>query len=302
MKLKAIKSSVLILLGLLGIIVTLLGPVSNNPIIPAAHATPPNNFAALGLFSETAKSNAVLSGASGSTFSMDINLTDAGSINGFDINITFTSASLHLAVSPSAFSGAACPASDRVVTGSPAVGSTLKSDARIKYVDTLGYNYWAPDSRDSIIIDSNANGRFDTGEPVIFGITPANLALVKIDAALKYFDTNGNNVWDTGEPLVVDPNGDNLYDAVSRCIFDRIKTGTLANVTSNPNWYRLSIVDQDTIFPFVNGNGILFRLKFTVQAASVFSVIHISTKTRRVSHTIRSMDTLTIGPLHSTSR
>ena len=65
-------------------------------------------------------------------------------------------------------------------------------------------------------------------------------------------------------------------------------------MTSNPNWYRLSIVDQDTIFPFVNGNGILFRLKFTVQAASVFSVIHISTKTT----TIQNPSSVPYNPVH----
>lgn len=185
MNFKPINSVFLIILTVLGMILTigLAGYVPAFPsIVPDAHASPPNNPAILALFNEARKSSAVVDPTLvlNGLFNMDVNVTDAGQIKGFDINITFTSTTIQFF--NSTFTGLKCPG----------------------------------------------------------------------------------------------------------CIFQSITTSLVSNATNtcvtsgctatgNPRAYRLSVVDQDSATPFVNGNGVLFRVAFRVQAAGVASVIHIET-------------------------
>ena len=91
MNLKRVCSSLLITLTLLGTILAMFGTLPSIPIVAEVHAAPPNNPAILGLFSELKKSNVVVDsnirpgGSGGSIFKLDVNITDAGLIKGFDI-------------------------------------------------------------------------------------------------------------------------------------------------------------------------------------------------------------------------
>src|SRR2546425_827876 len=170
MNFKPISSSILITLTLLGTILAMIGTIPNSPIVPSAYAAPPNNPAVLGLFSEVKKSSAVVDTAikNGALFKMDINITDAGPISGFDINITW--ASTVLSAKNSTFNGPGC----------------------------------------------------------------------------------------------------------STCVFAPVSTHFL-NVTV-PGSIVLSIGDNDPSFPFVNGNGVLFRVTFnTLSSAGAATTIHIVT-------------------------
>ncbi len=143
----------------------------NNPVVLQAHSAPPNNPAVLGLFSEAKKSNVVVDPTirSGSTFRMDVNLTDAGSIKGFDINITYASAVL--SVKNSSFTGSGC----------------------------------------------------------------------------------------------------------ANCVFSLVST-TWSNA-AGANFLRLAVLDTDSGTPFVNGNGILFRVSFNaLSTTGAATVIHIESK------------------------
>jgi Dockerin type I domain len=174
-KAKIARSVLLIILTLLGITLSPWHILPNLPIVPEAHASPPNNPGIIGLFSESKKSNSVIDSTigAGATFTMDVNVTDSGLLKSFDVNITFAPSAI--TYFGSAYHGALCP-------------------------------------------------------------------------------------------------------QVQGCIFDGITTSPLTNNTSTPGTYRLAIVDTDTGFPFVNGNGILFRVVFKTAAAGVASVIHISSR------------------------
>src|SRR3989475_6732368 len=113
MNLKRVNSTLLITLTLLGTILAMCATLPNIPIVAEVHAAPPNNPAILGLFSELKKSNVVVDsnirpgGSGGSIFKLYVNITDAGLIKGFDINITWVSTVLQ--VRNSTFTGTGCP-------------------------------------------------------------------------------------------------------------------------------------------------------------------------------------------------
>jgi cellulase (glycosyl hydrolase family 5) len=68
----------------------------------------------------------------------------------------------------------------------------LRSDAKIKYVDSNNNNHW--DTGEPVVYDSNTNGVFNTGESVLYG-TPGNGASLKTDSKLSFWDKDSNNVW-----------------------------------------------------------------------------------------------------------
>jgi len=141
MNLKRVNSTLLIILTLLGTILAMFGTLPNVPIVAEVHAAPPNNPAILGLFSEAKKSNVVVDTLirSPQSFRLDVNITDAGLIKGYDINITWTAA--FLSVKNSTFSGAGCPLAQGCLF---AVVSTTRSNTtdnvhgflRLAVVDT----------------------------------------------------------------------------------------------------------------------------------------------------------------------
>src|SRR5437879_8900161 len=115
---RKLKSTFLILLTFLGTALVLTGFVTNTPpLVPDADAPPPSNYGILGLWNEGSKTNALVGTAiaQGTQVTFDVNVTDAGTLKGFDINFTFTSS--QIAYAGSAFGTVSntalvsCPAS-----------------------------------------------------------------------------------------------------------------------------------------------------------------------------------------------
>src|SRR2546422_5816725 len=157
MNLRRVNSTLLITLTLLGTVLAMVGTLPNIPIVPKAHAAPPNNPAILGLFSESKKSNVVVDATirSPQTFRLDVNITDAGLIKGFDINITWTPSVL--SVRNSTFSGAGCPlAQGCVFAGVPTFESNTTDNVH-------GFLSLA-------IVDTSAGTPFVNGNGILFRI------------------------------------------------------------------------------------------------------------------------------------
>ena len=170
------RSILLILLVTIGISLLLFGNITSSlPAVPRASASPPYNPAVVSLFNEAKRSNAVVDASirSGTQFVMDINITDAGLIKGFDINITW--ASTVLSVKNSTFNGPGC----------------------------------------------------------------------------------------------------------LTCLFNQVST-TSSNTTNNARGFiRLAVIDTDSGTPFLNGNGIMFRIGFnTLSTAGAATVIHIDSNSQ----------------------
>src|SRR6266568_3092968 len=72
--------------------------------------------------------------------------------------------------------------------------------------------------RETVIRDTNNNGLYDSGEPVIAGVTPAlSTPLIK-DNNIRFVDSNFNGKWDSGESVVYDSNGDSIYESSDNAI------------------------------------------------------------------------------------
>lgn len=100
----------------------------------------------------------------------------------------------------------------------PAGGTLLVDDPKIRYHDLDGNNVWTQ-FIDAVVYDTNSNGVYDTGEPVIDGIPPAGVTATKDDPKLRFDDFNGNAVRDIrGETLVFDANLDKTVDAGDRVV------------------------------------------------------------------------------------
>lgn len=135
--------------------------------------------------------------------------------------------------------------SEPVVAGLiPAYGTLLKIDPKIKFVDAdknlvwdvgemvvydsngngvydLGEPIIANGARgdgvwhqgEPVIYDSNKNGVYDTGEPMVYGSSPPNQTVLRVDAHIKFIDTDANLVWDPGETAAYDSNNSGVYVA-----------------------------------------------------------------------------------------
>ena len=97
-----------------------------------------------------------------------------------------------------------------IAGGAPANGSMLQVDPKIKYYQTGANTIWVPG--ETIAYDTNGNGVYDSGEPIIVGTAPPTGTILTVDPKLKYSDTDNNGVWDSSEPIVYDDNSNNLYD------------------------------------------------------------------------------------------
>ncbi len=80
----------------------------------------------------------------------------------------------------------------------PANLTPLKSDAKLKFVDTDGNGIWDPG--ETVVYDTNGNGVYNTGEPVIgngtpaFPAAPANLTPLTSDPKVRFVDPV-NLIW-----------------------------------------------------------------------------------------------------------
>jgi len=110
----------------------------------------------------------------------------------------------------------------------PAIGTALKIDLKLKYVETGGDNVW--NTGEAVAYDTNSNNGYDAGDiliigawpapgtllsgPVIAGTTPALGTILKSDAKFSFIDANGTGVWNPGETVIYDSNGDGdvVYD------------------------------------------------------------------------------------------
>ena len=100
---------------------------------------------------------------------------------------------------------------DIVIAGSPASGTTLRTDSRIKFVDTNRDGSW--EQGEAVIYDSNSNSIFDSGEPVIASAAPSPQTSLATDGKIKFWDRNGNNLWDAGDSVVYDDFQKGYYNA-----------------------------------------------------------------------------------------
>ncbi len=134
----------------------------------------------------------------------------------------------------------------------PSLGTSLKSDANVKFVDANGNGVWDPG--ETVVYDTDSNGLYDTGEPVIAGTAPTNGALLKADPKIRFVDSNGNNVWDGGEAIIYDTNSDNVYDTADSVIPLALKTDPKLKFVDSDNnnvWDPGETVVYDT-----NNNGV----------------------------------------------
>ena len=101
---------------------------------------------------------------------------------------------------------------DRVLYGStPTVGTVLKFDSKIKFVDTSRSGVWI--SGEAIVYDGNGNSVYDQGEAVILAANPPPFAVLNTDTKVKYVDTNGTGVWQSGKPVIYDSIGQGYFNA-----------------------------------------------------------------------------------------
>ncbi len=102
------------------------------------------------------------------------------------------------------------PLSDQIIDG-PAPGSGLKSDPRLKFLDSNPANGMR-DATESVVYDTNNNNMYDIGEPVIAGSNPSASTVLTVDPKIKYQDVNISDSWNQGEPVINDNNDNNTYD------------------------------------------------------------------------------------------
>ncbi|HYY91373.1 MAG TPA: dockerin type I domain-containing protein [Candidatus Dormibacteraeota bacterium] len=132
--------------------------------------------------------------------------------------------------------------SEPVVSGpTPTVGSSLKSDPNLKFV---GSGSWTPGQ--TVVYDTNGNGHYDrgepviadgapgdgswhsgevvaydtnnnsvynSGEPIIYGTAQLDGTSLASDAKIRYVDANSNGHWDVGETVAYDLNNNSVYDS-----------------------------------------------------------------------------------------
>ena len=101
---------------------------------------------------------------------------------------------------------------DPVLNGTgPAVGTTLKIDSKIRFVDSNRNGVW--NTGEAVVYDSNNSGLYDSPEPVIVRAIPDPSTPLNTDFRIAFWDTNSNNVWDPGETVVYDVYGKGYYNA-----------------------------------------------------------------------------------------
>jgi parallel beta-helix repeat protein len=95
-----------------------------------------------------------------------------------------------------------------------ATGFSLKTDSKIMFVDTNGDSLW--DFNETVVYDSDGNGRYETGEPIIGSVnatSPTAGTVLKSFSGLKFADRYGDGIWRREDAVVNDTNNDNVFEA-----------------------------------------------------------------------------------------
>jgi hypothetical protein len=97
----------------------------------------------------------------------------------------------------------------RFFDASPSVGTHLTNDTKIKFIDSPFDGHWVLGK--TVVYDTNNNGVYDYGEPVIGGKIPSTGTTLSFDPKIKFVDTNLDGVWDPGETTVYERTGATSY-------------------------------------------------------------------------------------------
>ncbi len=101
---------------------------------------------------------------------------------------------------------------DPVLYGSaPGPGTSLKTDAKILFVDSNRNGVW--NTGEAVVYDSDSNYVVDSVDTIIVPANPPLGVSLSSDIKIKYVDSNSNNVWDQGETVVYDSVGMGYYNA-----------------------------------------------------------------------------------------
>ena len=88
---------------------------------------------------------------------------------------------------------------------------SASSDPHIRFVDTNGNGHW--DSGEPVVYDTNRTGSYSPGDPVLYGSTPSAGTVLRADSKILFVDSNRNGLWDSGEAVVYDSNGNGVFDS-----------------------------------------------------------------------------------------
>src|SRR6266567_4115605 len=162
-------------------------------------------------------------------------------------------------------------AGDTVIAGvAPTLGTALKTDSHIKYVDTNSNNVGTVG--ESVVYDTDGGGTYTVGDivianavptlgdTIIAGSTPAPSAALKTDANIKFMDSNGDNVWRRGEGVLYDANNNNQYNLGELVITGN--TGTQLFTDNGQKFVDLNFNNKwdpsplEAVVEDLNGNGI----------------------------------------------
>jgi len=97
----------------------------------------------------------------------------------------------------------------RVLDSSPPIGTVLTADFRIRFVDANNNGRW--DSGETVIYDANNDSLYNFGDSIVAGSAPVYSTPLKSDSHLKFVDTNLDSIWDQGEPVVYDANNSGAF-------------------------------------------------------------------------------------------
>ncbi len=91
----------------------------------------------------------------------------------------------------------------------PAIGAALSTDPKIKIVDSNFNGVW--NTGEPVVYDTNNNDLYGPGEPVIAGPAPIILGTrLASDSRIRFVDSSTNGVWDASESVVYDTNNNTL--------------------------------------------------------------------------------------------
>src|SRR2546425_2660129 len=121
---------------------------------------------------------------------------------------------------------------ESLITGSLNLDNKIKTDLKIKFLNSTNTDTWAAGK--AVMYDSNSNGLYDTGEPVIAGTAPAVGTRIKNDPLIKFLNSTNVDTWTSAKPVGYDANNNGLYDQGLTVAVNVIKTHDLAVTTVSP--------------------------------------------------------------------